>query len=933
MFIPNINAHRMVSLRRARRNCISPKMQLQRSCQRARSWRNTEGSRRERGFALLETSLGVFLALILTFAFFNLMRYVQARNALERAVEIAARCVTPTDGDCNSIDLGGQANGAFDWFGFRPKNEQAWFASMYRYSGWMETEDWQAQGRAYRLFDDRYEASFNRGDVTVIPVAISFSRYQKVRSDFLVDYVEWRQDKKLPRFIDRDERFCHGRDELGNWLPGVRGDISSSLCLENYNRQQGVNFNNAGDVEGLLSNQQNALELYSSWVDVPILRAQLGELQLPAETMSACRDLEGNKCSGQWNALARVALHVSAEVQCLSCGRGSFAELGSQAPDGLVVEMQTPDGRLESTNLGGIQQRAFTSSITPFTFNLRGPDGSHGSSIGCRPGDCGSSYDHIYVPRGGRFRARVRYQTPSKETFRVQAHFRYVLEDYLPQWFSTKVSYNSRFVEELINKCQKEEILQKGRQGVCRLEGQSREDTCEEPASGEAMPAWLEPIPDPALMTRENVVLCSQETLQERIPELARPKKGILCSINPAKSKTFTVGKASLEGCKNIASYRPVRQNYDCGLGEAGQSESSWREQCPDSLAREIAEIERATAQLKKLKVSGLEVHAPEVKLTSKTTERPELSWNPSSKPEASRFEQVIVEGQIKNRMARVDGSKPAISEFVFRWKGDASRRLLPSSNIQAEVELLRINRQPFTKHYPFFSTRPDGFVPPLPDWRQAGKSRCADIYAGQKITSLEDALRFFASREEKAAIARYASGYVYKFGFDVDGPRTDEVKAADVAAWIDTAGGCWEYSVVHRQGLEEKPVFIQRTSQPDQPLLCREQVYRNCYSVATDDASANGYADELETDAQKAERLGLQVLTRFLPVSGRCDLRQANCADIVVDLVTDPTRAKVTASYHMPWIFPLDLLLGPGVYLSEQKREILELSIAQGLE
>ena len=305
-----------------------------RQCSLDRPGSAWSGGRRASGSMSLAmiftTSAGVLFLLL----FLNLSRYVAARGAVREAARKTARCITPSDPECVSIDFGSGSALSQQWFGYSSadagRRAVDLFIPRYRYTAEMIEEVWQGSFNTYEIHRVNQPARLTHYEVPlqryralgpyVIPGGVVNARFA-IRSEleFAPKY-----QPNFPSFVQ------DASTPIEDWL-------LQQLPIEFVNPAP------AGFGASIILPGETA-EFFVKPTLVPLLSA-FPETPCAYADGAACNGAElagdsiGAADAANWQKYAYVALKVFAKVQSLGPGRASVQWHSSDLGAGLFIDV------------------------------------------------------------------------------------------------------------------------------------------------------------------------------------------------------------------------------------------------------------------------------------------------------------------------------------------------------------------------------------------------------------------------------------------------------------------------------------------------------------------------------------------------------------------------------------------------------------------
>ena len=202
--------------------------------------------------------------------------------------------------------------------------------------------------------------------------------------------------------------------------------------------------------------------------------------------------------------------------------------------------------------------------------------------------------------------------------------------------------------------------------------------------------------------------------------------------------------------------------------------------------------------------------------------------------------------------------------------------------------------------------------------------SACPSL--AKKFASEEELIRYLASAQvPQAADSRYYFAYQKEFGgiehFEAD--SLADAQAIDLPACTPTRMICSDSPA------EDAEVIYLGISD-DEPEVCRNNTYHNCFSRPLGSSVLNADSNEV-LDLELAKRIGLSELRRIFPsayLAENCKGASA-CSSIEIDAENGP-RARVSVRHSLDLGFPFNLMTGQdSVEIAYTKEEVMERAFA----
>lgn len=414
--------------------------------------------RRDAGSLSLQAVFSITAGLLFLFTFVDLVRYVQAINAVHQTARRVARCLSPTDPDCISLP---SAPGSLqaDWSAPAVVGKTVITqVNRYNYSARMFREHWVAHYDTYEIRKGtrpNVQSTVYKVAQKVFRPALNSFQYVyfwvKATAERAVEKIVFqpKQEPSFPAYLQSEED-ASVNSAPSSWTPyGLRKASSN-----HFEADTGVGFlfsQLSLQAQTEISQKVGPItdhyfEFVTSPVTVPlIVGATSKSICKGASRLTNCSDLimqeaegdvdtqgrEKTSGDGEWYRFANLALKAFAWIEPAK-GTSPAAKWGvnSATRDGLSLEFWNPGDyprpeKMQRLNLGGRAWSEKSSKPRWYNLWLRGPRSSTGGFD--------SNYAGIKIPRGGIFRVRARIslnQALSKA--RVRPVLLYYLNTYIP---------------------------------------------------------------------------------------------------------------------------------------------------------------------------------------------------------------------------------------------------------------------------------------------------------------------------------------------------------------------------------------------------------------------------------------------------------------------------------------------------------------------
>ncbi len=880
---------------------------------------------------LVLSSIGGVLATLL---FVNLVRYVSGTNAIEQVARKVARCITPTDAECN-VTEGAQPPADFNWYGYPQIATNINLIQEFNYSARLQRDTYFADYMVYlqhmvipelrfpehTLIQKTFENRLNSG-MTITGSVIGNAEEP---------YTVWRptHDSVFPHYNEGHE---DAYVDLPGWQPYVvAGDPPNERIRVRNFPERGASFPESG---GFTTIRKGDIETFATPLyGVP----RLGGI-LPSDNCLTSQDracpIARSGGDRTWREYAYVAIRFETLVKRHDENDPAQVKIGREVGDGLVIDVyrdcDQPGGCVSdySRGLGG-RDWSGNLSTAPRNFHLRvrGPEGSHG---GGTPGD----HQAVWVPRGGAFKVRG-YLWAQNGPVDARVTIRTFINDY-----TGDTEYNPPYARTCPNGVQQKPPLNPVecpakpedcgfKQGSrwsgnnpCQLISHTTEPTC----TGGEFAFSMSDVPEPIEKT---AAVCSDSW---KPGPITAPAGRLYCgwTENTAKRKDVTVG-AVPNGCSlarpgpgviKLPEQMKRNDNYygdpmeQDRIKAINQSIGSLEQ---PSNAPQFAMIRPGDTTYVSREVTNVPPSERLYPESSRGNEKWVFSWTPV---DGAIYEQFSERPRPEySQYRRVDKAVPDKRSFAYLVSRSASGRSIPESFLTdsalanyVKVEFARSSTEPITSIYPF---------------NQQPAFEICPLASGE---TLEARLRGYiqsASPNHPGANPEYElsveGGYA---GTNV--ALSDE----ELSGLSPQPPACTPKLVVveYRDGAKVPLGAYSSAEFPDGPSECTGKgdpavTYDKCSSTVINNENLEYVSPEVGVNLVQAQAVGLRELRRFdRQVRYGCgEAGGKNCVDIAIDAGTD-AYATVTVSYELPLTFPLDLLMQRETLpIVHSKKELVE--------
>lgn len=368
-------------------------------------------SRSLRGSVSLTYVYSTIAALGFSLLTYNFAHYLSAQSAVEQAVRAAARCISPTDGECTAAAVQPADPGAIvtRWYGYPVGEAEVQAATdLFDYTAGMHRRTTNAAYNSFEIQWDHPVAVWEDTRIPLVSFSVQLNKFQNVfgtmvlptfqQSDSYAPLHEGAGLKLFPPVAVEDNIMNHASPaQMVAWQADFGNNVSWTTHLTEVAGWQ------------QLPPLGSALTVQTDWIAAPPLQA----LECRTGAGAHCNDAV-NAAAGddlpqeQWHQFARVALIPMALVRN-SGDEQSGVSWSRPGAEGLQMEVRDSSGNPWATYcLGGRRKTNFGPGQMWFNMDIRGPAGANDGAAGACGGAGGlGDFDALRVPRGGSFRIRA----------------------------------------------------------------------------------------------------------------------------------------------------------------------------------------------------------------------------------------------------------------------------------------------------------------------------------------------------------------------------------------------------------------------------------------------------------------------------------------------------------------------------------------------
>lgn len=926
------------------------------------------------GSSSLLTLLSVGGGFLFTFVFFDFVRFIGSTGAVEQSARAAARCVTPTDPECATLQSANNSVG-FDWYGVTQGTPQTseTFVDRYQYTAWMQQQPWTLSYSTYEVKSRLPVAELKTLSIPVKEFEAPLNSHLQglstiqIPAGTLTQYYRPLTEPNFPSNFNDDD-----------YWGAVRVNIENRINFENERgNPQPFRQTNWVGPKGIAPGGSE--EFVTGFINIP---------ELPDAAERDCRNSKGKECSAQpnaggsyqeeeWKRYAYVAFVPMSQVTISGAGSISLAWRNREQQDrpGIWLQTRSRTGDLsERICLGGRREGSLSGGTHWYNDYMRGVSGaSDGASTQC----ASNNFSNLRVERGGAFRiggslGRADSNLNADVTGRMK--FLYWFDDYeLFSEFQEKqtvtckdVPFSSSLNRPLCDRVN--ELLQCP--GIKKGHVINKALCASSKWSGKFPPTRFEPV-------------CTETAHTYPVTALQRQLTTIKTAPTPVCSTSWRPGPEhySLDSFSTICGDWLAVDSRHQPLEVFGAAEN-----CPLASAR-TKTVPCSTSVA--LSLAPTEKHCPEVVTAIETLNSNastqslsdslglfsaeqtsflathfttdfktfwEPRWNLSAQeralastdctlPQAERAESVICKSTntitnlpehpiLLSANSSNDAIRNKLSQNLRSYFAPShhSGTLALNSETLEDMDLNPAGAStPLYIHgvYPFLDTP----TVEIPYW---GGELLADYDSDCSFettcqadfiehTSEEAALRHYASSAQSEAVDNSLSFNYTKTYADTISLQSAPIQEISSCTPFKTlcSGSATQGTLVHLGTTPTNDVA-------HSPTACSSGSYSHCFTTPKyEELEQSPYS--VNINHSLAESIGHETLRQLLPVDGlNCsDALSPRCATVRVD-TSDERTAKVSVHYAMPLSFPLNKLVGSDVVIVQhEKQELLELPLA----
>jgi hypothetical protein len=890
---------------------------------------------------IFTTAGGILFALL----FFNLVQFVGATGAVKEAARVTARCITPTDPDCVAVQTAPGDSATQDWYGYSTPFSPVVDLSIQtmRYNASMTRETYGADYTSYTMRVAQQEATLRSYEV---PVYQEVGPY--VIPAYEVDAVFVSEDAFSfnPRFTPNFPAF----DQDARDTQRTTSQWRSLMSPYPFEVKHFAGRITAGD---------------TTTFDVgPISVPRLaGGDAATCANPGDCRNAAaaGDSQGNNFRENAYVAIKALSRVRAVT-GRTSVKWGSSSGGPGLlfqrldasgaVIPFRDADGRnYDWYCLGGRSEfNNLTTESKGYNMWLRGPAGANGgptSNSICPGGRV--NHQALKVPRGGSFRIRA---------FLSNTGGNDLLADVDLAWYYDQYEFDPGKNERLA--CRKTVEFGSSPNSICRSFSTSDCDiNCDDPRTTACLSFSARPFKLMSCKTLKkpdlNKFSC-QPTPESSPLRLIHSLLGntlAACSTPPSPASNAPLNQNSSCGFEAIPKQKvqvanilgscpaatPVDEQFTCeqAISESGTGDPT---SCPSLYARKN-ELALVTELINQSQSGQAFSEDAEIIWGAKTPLPPITALTPylngqrvSGDSLSSRRHSLQNPANFIEQFQKKNGDTPPANEFlsailsespeISREHGLSELASAPEQYItprRLSSETIKLSRD-----YPFKEAVREIYYGQIDNTRGWDfepdcqyDAQCEGNF--QAFNSEEQMLRFFAANEiPEAADEQYTFTSGSVFHGNQHYPLLDR---ENLASRLDEPDCTPFRSIcINERPSNQQKIYIGRAD--TRPEICDDGSYFDCYSepVGTENLDVQSSED---IDLELASLRGLSELRRIVPYAKICSLEDSGCTRIEID-TSSGRMARISVTYQMPLIFPLDIFVGArSIPISHTTEELIE--------
>lgn len=892
------------------------------------------------GHTILTAAFAVTGGLAFTFMFNDLTRYVAATNAVEQAARKAARCLTPTDADCLSVNAAAPT-GAYDWYGSQQDTMQVSTAKRYHYSAAVYSQTWSASYTTYETHlvpePPVNWTTYSVPQKTFQPRENEYQyRYAAMQMQVKKSEFDYYAPYSTPNFMTFDETTERSYDKGSSWAP-----YDSSLATIST----GSRPNKIYDTSSSFSTRQGQTHtLTTGWISVPSLRSSGSFKTASGGNYNPSNEAHGGYQNGE-DPLQTAYVAIKADGSfALTSGSQTSIKWGTSSQDGLEIETCDPANNCSPTNvrrtstrgLGGRDYSGtgyFTSSAKDFNLWLRGPSGAHGGNVN-------NTHDAIAVPRGGWFRLIVRINQHASYTARVSSSIRLRawINDYQEVWhdvFSSAV-------------CPEQQLTPTQATPTCPSRSQCgftsdwtdtvscTEDTSKRrtaPRCGSDSKTFSVSA---ALGTQKvTAAVCdSSWKPSTTLPTAASGR--LYCRWDETSSKSVVVGTTP----SNCPLRTTTPHSEQCNSGGTSdvpyQASGSYGNlsQC-SSVTQALSTVSSSVSQVNSAQASGAPsfgaLQSGSFAWAAPVEYQPQrwaFSWD---QPLDKNGQPLSGAQTVRSTANSVNNASPIYKHTDGSWQPaptdfsivglDGSAPSTAYLNSKVAIALASESTYNFSSAYPFANSTEFEIPARLPLITDNGTESCDT----SDTPSMDERLRVYAAKEVPAVAD---TSVVLNSSAEFQHTMVVEQSSACGAV------AALSVSLPHCSPVTSEAIVttcapqLAASASPEAPTSCKDGTYDVCFSSV---ASLSEAAPDIGASANVslAQARGFEEIKRTFP-DAQENCAAAGCASFTIDAAADGgTSASVDVKYELPISFPLSSILGKSsVTVEHNKKEVMELAV-----
>jgi hypothetical protein len=889
---------------------------------------------------IFTTAGGVIFALL----FYNLVQYVGATGAVKEAARITARCITPTDPACVAVQTSPGDSATQDWYAYSTPFTPLVDLSIQtmRYSASMNRETYGADYTTYTMRVAQQEATLRSYEV---PVYQEVGPYVIPAYEVDAVFVSEEAFKFSPRFTPNFPAF----DQDARDTQRTTAQWRALMSPYPFDVKHFAGRISAGD---------------TTTFDV-------GPIQVPrlaggdAATCSNpgdCRNAAaaGDSQANNFRENAYVAIKALSRVRAVT-GRTSVKWGSSSGGPGLlfqrldasgaVIPFRDADGRSYSWYcLGG--RSAFNNLGTDskgYNMWLRGPAGANGgpttNSI-CPGGRV--NHQALKVPRGGSFKIRAFLSNEGANDLLADVDLAWYYDGYSHKKTEPRIVPCKPIIK---TSCDKSNTCGNIDLRMCELDISNPTATVKEIPVGTPLRLSSCKVRErtdlvqyscakPEGQRCERARSISSTTIAACSPPIAPASNSTLNANSSCGFEAIPKQKIQVANVPNNCSEAsPLDEAFTCeqAVLESGTGDPT---SCPNLYARknELALVTELINQSQSGREFGEDA---EIIWGEKTARQEIVTLTPylngrrvSGDSLSSSRRSLQNPANFIQQFEKKNGGTPSASNFL-------NAILAESPNISQEHGLVEFARNPnqyvrprrvssetikLTRDYPFKEAVREIYYGQVDNTRGwdfqpdcVYDAKCEGSF--QAFDSEEHMLRSFAASQIPEAADEQ---YVFNSNSVIHGNQHFPLLSLEELGTRLDEADCTPFRSIcmTERPSNQQEIYLGRAD--TKPEACNDGRYFDCYSEAVGDQNLDAETSEV-LNFELAGQKGLSELKRIIPYAKLCSLENSGCTQIEID-TRDPRMARVSVTYQMPLIFPLDIFVGAGsIPISHSTEELIE--------